>query len=347
MPHRITIKPSDHIFTTESGETVLQAALRGGFPLPYGCRNGACGSCKGKIIQGTVDFGRHNEDTLTDTEKKDGMALFCCAIPQSDLVIECREINAIKDIQVRNLPCRVEKMEKVASDVMILYLRLPANERLQFLAGQYINILMKDGKYRSFSLANAPYNDEFLQLHIRNYTGGVFAEHVFTQMKAKDMLRFEGPLGTFFLREDSDKPVIFIASGTGFAPVKSIIEHAFHTMDNRYSERQMVLYWGTRTKTDLYLAELAGRWQEQHSNFTFIPVLSEPLPEDHWQGRTGLVHEAVMQDFDNLSGYQIYACGAPVMVRAARQDFITLRNLIPGEFFSDAFTPSTLEPGKT
>jgi len=337
MSYQITIKPSGHVFTTQPDETVLEAALREGFPLPYGCRNGACGSCKGKIIQGTVDFGEHNESTLTEAEKQAGMALFCCARPLSELVIECREISAIKDIKIKTLPCRVHKLERAALDVMVISLKLPASERLQFLAGQYIDILMKDGKRRSFSLANAPHDDSLLQLHARNYPGGAFAEHVFTRMQEKDILRFEGPFGTFFLREDSDKPIIFVASGTGFAPIKSIVEHAFHVG----SERQMVLYWGARTQAHLYLAQLAGSWQQESDNFTFIPVLSEALPADNWGGRTGLVHQAVMQDFDSLAGYQVYACGAPMMVEAAHKDFTRLRSLPEDEFFSDAFTPSS------
>lgn len=327
---------------------MLQAALREGFPLPYGCRNGACGTCKGKIIQGTVDFGSYNATALTEMEKQAGMALFCCAVPLSELVIECREIGAIKDIKVKTLPCRVHKMERVAPDVMIIYLKLPTNERLQFLAGQYIDVFMKDGKRRSFSLANAPHDDELLQLHVRNYRGGTFAEHVFTRMKERDILRFEGPLGTFFLREDSDKPIIFVASGTGFAPVKSILEHVFRVLsmrgNMRGTRRRMVLYWGNRTKADLYMANLADSWQQEHDNFHFIPVLSEVLPADNWDGRTGLVHQAVLQDFDDLSGYQVYACGAPAMVEAAHKDFISLRGLPEEEFFSDAFTASPGEP---
>ena len=344
MSYQVTLKPSGHIFSAHTGETVLQAALREGFPLPYGCRNGACGTCKGKIIQGTVDFGSHNEDTLTEMEKRAGMALFCCASPLSDLVVECREIGAIKDIKVKTLPCRVHKLERVAPGVMVISLKLPANERLQFLAGQYIDIFMKNGKRRSFSLANAPHDDELLQLHVRNYLGGTFAEHVFTRMKERDILRFEGPLGTFFLREDSDKPIIFVASGTGFAPVKSILEHAFHVRNLRGNERQMMLYWGNRTKADLYMTDLAESWQQKHDNFTFIPVLSEALPQDNWSGRTGLVHQAVLEDLGDLTGYQVYACGAPAMVEAAHKDFTKLRGLPEDEFFSDAFTASPSEP---
>jgi CDP-4-dehydro-6-deoxyglucose reductase len=343
MPHQITIKPSGHVLFAQPGETVLQAALREGFPLPYGCRNGACGTCKGKIVQGAVDYGSYNAATLPEIEKQAGMALFCCAVPLSELVIECREIGAIKDIKIKTLPCRVQKMEHVAPDVMIIYLKLPTNERLQFLAGQYIDILMKDGKRRSFSLANAPHDDELLQLHVRNYRGGTFAEHVFTRMKERDILRFEGPLGTFFLREDSDKPIIFVASGTGFAPVKGILEHVFH-VNSRGSTRKMALYWGNRTKADLYMANLPDSWQREHDNFRFIPVLSEALPADNWNGRSGLVHQAVLQDFSDLSGYQVYACGAPAMVEAAHRDFTSSRGLPENEFFSDAFTASPAYP---
>ncbi|SEQ86446.1 CDP-4-dehydro-6-deoxyglucose reductase [Nitrosomonas sp. Nm51] len=324
------------------GETILQSALREGFSLPYGCRNGSCGICKGKVLSGTVDYGRYDEDTLTEEEKLAGMALFCCASPLSDLVIECQEIGAVKDIEIKTLPARVEKLERVAPDVMIISLKLPANQRLQFLAGQYIDILLKDGKRRSFSLANAPHDDDVLQLHARNYPGGVFAAHVFTKMKIKDILRFEGPLGSFFLRDSAeDAPIIFLAGGTGFAPIKSILEHVFYQEAGKEHKRAMRLYWGVRTRAELYFAELAEQWQQQHGHFTFIPVLSDALPEDRWDGRTGLVHEAVMQDFSSLEHHQVYACGSPVMVKAAYHDFTALRKLSRDGFFSDVFTPST------
>ncbi|MBA3756398.1 MAG: CDP-6-deoxy-delta-3,4-glucoseen reductase [Nitrosomonas sp.] len=346
MSHQIIIQPSEHVLKVESGETILEAALREGFSLPYGCRNGSCGICKGKIIQGTVNYGRHNEETLTEEEKQAGKTLFCCASPLTDLVVECHEISATKDIEIKTLPCRVHKLELVAPDVMIISLKLPTNQRLQFLSGQYIDILLKDGKRRSFSLANAPHDDEFLQLHARNYPGGAFAEYVFTQMKVKDMLRFTGPLGSFFLRDAPEEgtAIIFLASGTGFAPIKSILEHVFFQENSRNSRRKMTLYWGARTKADLYLADLADKWQQQHDNFTFVPVLSEPLPTDNWQGRTGLVHEAVMQDFHSLEIYQVYACGVPVMVKAAYHDFTSQCNLPKDAFFSDVFTPSTSNP---
>jgi CDP-4-dehydro-6-deoxyglucose reductase len=331
--HRVTIQPSGQQFEVEDGEAVLAAALRQGFILPYGCKNGACGSCKGKIRSGTVDYGVYQRKALTDEEKALGKALFCQAKPLGDLVIEARTIGAAKDIQVKTLPCRVQTMQRVTDDVILLGLKLPANERLQFLAGQYLEFLLKDGSRRSFSMGNAPHDDALLQLHVRHVPGGQFTDHVFGKMKERDILRFEGPQGTFFLREDSGKPIVFVASGTGFAPIKSIIEHAIH----KGIARPMTLYWGGRRPRDLYLHALAEGWAAQ-GRLKYVPVISDALPEDAWTGRTGFVHRAVMQDFPDLSGHQVYACGVPVMVDAARRDFTTLCKLPEEEFYADSFT---------
>jgi CDP-4-dehydro-6-deoxyglucose reductase len=333
MAFNVLIKPSDHNFTMDADETVLEAGLRHGFVLPYSCREGACGTCKSTLLQGTVDYEKSEDSILSDEEKAAGIALLCCARPKSDLIIECREVSAAKDIPIKTLPCRVHKLVRL-DDVMVLYLKLPANEHLQFLAGQYIDILIKGGKARSFSLANAPHDDELLQLHIRNIPDGEFTKHVFNNMKERDILRFKGPLGSFFLREESDKPIIFVASGTGFAPIKSIIEHALHVG----IKRSMHLYWGTLKLSDLYMIDKAKEWETRGIKFT--PVLSDALPSDEWQGRTGFVHEAVLADYPDLSGYQVYACGAPVVVTSAHRDFTTLRGLPNEEFFSDAFTPA-------
>ena len=332
MAFQAIIQPSGHSFPIESHETILEAAIRHGYTLPYSCRDGVCGTCKGKILQGDVEYGDYQDSSLTDMEKLAGMALFCCAKPLSDITIECREVNALKNIQVKTLPCRVQRMHQPAPDVMVLSLRLPANERLQFVAGQYVDILLKDQKSRSFSLANAPHDDEFLDLHIRNIAGGEFTQHVFKTMKEQDILRFRGPLGTFFLREDSDKPIIFVASGTGFAPIKAIIEHALYIG----LKRPMHFYWGARKLADLYMLDKIQQWETQGVKFT--PVLSETLPEDAWEGRTGFVHHAVLDDYTDLSGYDVYTCGAPVVVEAAQRDFTSLRGLPIEAFFSDAFT---------
>jgi CDP-4-dehydro-6-deoxyglucose reductase len=333
MTHQVTVQPSGHVFQVPEGETVLAAALGEGYHLPYGCRNGACGSCKGKLVAGRIDQGKYQHSALSEDERTAGYALFCVAKPLSDLTIEVRSIGAVKDIPVKKLPCRVHKLERVADDVMIVHLKLPANERLQFLAGQYIEFILKDGTRRSFSMANPPHDDEFLQLHVRHVPGGTFTDHVFGAMKERDILRFEGPLGSFFLQE-SAKPIVFVASGTGFAPIKAIVEDAL----KKAVDRPMTLYWGARRPKDLYLNDLPLRWAAEHAHFKYVPVISDALPEDAWQGRTGFVHRAVMADFDDLSGHQVYACGVPIMVESARRDFTHERKLPLDEFFADSFT---------
>jgi CDP-4-dehydro-6-deoxyglucose reductase len=333
MSHQVTIQPSGHLFTVNNDETILEAALREGFALAYGCRNGACGSCKGTVVSGELDYGTYKESALKPEEKAAGRALFCRARPLTDLVIEAKEVGASKDIIIKTLPCRVEKLERRADDVMVVKIKLPAAERLQFLAGQYLDFLLRDGKSRSYSLANPPHDDALLELHIRHVPGGLFSDQVFSSMKERDILRLKGPLGSFFIREDSDKPMIFVAGGTGFAPIKSMLEHAFA----EHTERELILYWGVRSLKDLYLAELPLQWQQERPNFSFIPVLSAPEPADQWQGRTGYVHQAVLADFADLSGYQVYACGAPVMVDGARAAFTVERGLPEDEFFADSF----------
>jgi len=334
----IILQPSGLQFSVEEGETVLAAALRQGYVLPYGCKSGACGSCKGTIVSGTVDYGTYQKKALTDEERAKGKALFCQAKPLSDLVVEARAIGAAKDIQIKTLPCRIQKLERAADDVMVLHLKLPANEKLNFLAGQFIEFLLKDGSRRSFSLASAPHDAELLQLHVRHVAGGKFTDHVFAKMKERDILRFEGPLGTFFLREESDKPIVFVASGTGFAPIKALIEH----MQHKGIQRPMTLYWGGRRPKDLYMNELAKSWP-----LKYVPVISDALPEDNWSGRTGFVHRAVMEDFPDLSGHQVYACGVPIMVDSARRDFTTVCKLPEDEFFADSFTTQADVAGAT
>lgn len=333
----VTIKPSGHRFQADQQQSILQTALDAGFILPYGCRNGACGSCKGKIVEGEVDYGDYQEQVLSSEERSRGYALFCCARPKGNVTIECREVGSLKDIPIRTLPCRIQKMERLAEDVMMIHLKLPANERLQFLAGQYIDFLLKDGKRRSFSIANAPHDDALLQLHVRHIPGGQFTEHVFHAMKERDILRFEGPLGSFFLRDEAAgvprKPVVLVAGGTGFAPIKAIIEHAIH----QQIRRPMTLYWGARDRPGLYLDELAESWVRTVPTFKYVPVLSDNPPEDGWSGRTGLVHRAVMDDLRDLSGYQVYACGAPAMIDAAKRDFVRVCHLPEDEFFADSF----------
>jgi CDP-4-dehydro-6-deoxyglucose reductase len=338
MSHQVTVLPSGHQFTVNAGQTVLDAALKAGIGLPYGCKNGACGSCKGKVMSGDVSLAPHQARALSADEVKQGMTLFCCASPLTDVTIEAREVRAQGDIQIRKLPCRVQGMERAASDVMLLSLQLPANERFQFLAGQYVEILLKDGKRRSYSMASAPHEEGPMQLHIRHLPGGLFTDHVFgvgaTQMKEREILRFEGPFGSFFLREDSDKPIIMVASGTGFAPLRAIVEH----MAFKDIRRPVRLYWGGRRPQDLYLDAVARAWAESRPDFQYIPVVSHAQAEDGWTGRTGFVHQAVMQDLPALADWEVYACGAPAMVDAARRDFSAQCGLPVDAFYADSFT---------
>ena len=331
MSNKIDVQPSGHSFTAEAGETLLDAALRQNINLPYGCRNGACGACKGKVVAGEVDLGDYKPHALSDEDRAQGMALFCCASAKGDLTVEVKEVGG-ESIPAKTLPCRVESIER-AHSVAIVKLKLPPAERLQFRAGQYIDILLADDQKRSFSIANAPHNDAYLELHVRHQPGGYFSEHVFHHLQPREMMRFKGPLGSFFMQDDSDKPILFLASGTGFAPIKSMIEHAMHND----IKRPMVMYWGARVRDELYMDDLARSWEKEIPGFRYVPVLSESPVSDMWNGRRGLVHEAVLEDFADLSAYQVYACGAPVMVEAAHRTFIADRHLPADEFFSDAF----------
>ncbi|WP_126447059.1 CDP-6-deoxy-delta-3,4-glucoseen reductase [Sulfuricystis multivorans] len=330
MAHQVTLQPSGHSFSVADGATILEAALDAGIHLPYGCKNGACGACKAKVLRGKVDLGAAQESALPADERVAGMALMCCARPLSDVIVEVHEVNAARDIPVKTLPCRVEQLERVADDVMVIHLKLPSNERLQFLAGQYIEFLLAGGKRRAFSLANAPHADDLLELHVRHIPGGNFTEHVFSKMKVKEILRIEGPFGSFHLREESDKPILLVAGGTGFAPIKGLIEHALHIG----IKRPMALYWGAKNRAGLYLNALCERWA-QENGIRYTPVLSEP--DADWQGRTGLVHEVVLADHPDLSAYQAYVCGAPAMCEAAQRDFVA-HGLPPQEFFADVFS---------
>jgi CDP-4-dehydro-6-deoxyglucose reductase len=314
MTFKIRIQSSGREFTADEKETVLAAALRQGVMLPYSCRSGACGTCKGKVLAGQVDYGTYETKAMSEAEREQGHALFCQARPLSDLVIEAKEIAAAKDIPIRIMPARVVQMEKLADDVIRLSLKLAEGQRLQYLAGQYIDILLSGNQRRSFSLSTSPLSDELLQLHIRHVPGGFFTGHVFTKMQEKDLLRFQGPFGMFFLREDSDRPAILVAGGTGFAPIKSILEYAFA----KGVTRPLHLYWGVRAKRDLYLSGLPQAWAREHNNFKFTPVLSEPRPEDRWDGRQGWVHEAMAADYPDLSRHEVYASGPPPMIDALK-----------------------------
>jgi len=316
------------------GETILEAGLREGLALPYECRNGGCGVCLCSIEHGTVEHRPYQLSALPDAWKAQGKALMCCAMPTTDLVIGVEGLAGAPAAAPQLHVGRVVAMEPLAADVMRVMIALPGSGPLPFQAGQYINIVLDDGQRRAFSFANAPHAGEQIELHVRRIPGGRFTGHVFDAMRVGDELRFQGPLGSFTLQE-SERPILFVAGATGFAPVKSILEDAFH----RGLERPMRLYWGVRRRADLYLLELAQGWQREHANFEVIPVLSEPQPEDRWTGRTGLVHEAMLADHGDLTGFEVYVCGSLKMVESAVPAFMA-HGLGDGACFSDAFLPA-------
>jgi CDP-4-dehydro-6-deoxyglucose reductase len=346
MGYTVTVRPSGRSFVVEGEDTVLEAALRNGVGLAYGCKNGACGTCRGKLLEGTLVHRQHSLSALSPTDEASGYALFCSARPQSDLVIEARELTGFGDIPVRKMPARIAKIERPTPDVAIISLQLPANERLQFLAGQYLDFILKDGARRQYSIATAPHSDELIQLHIRHTPGGAFTDRLFgvvePPVKERDIMRVEAPLGTFFLREDNVRPIVLLAGGTGFAPIKAIAEHIFHKRINRDEPdrpaRPVSLYWGARTRRDLYMNDLPEQWAREQPNFRYVPVLSEPQADDAWTGRTGFVHCAVMEDLPDLSAHQVYASGAPAMIDAARRDFVQQCGMQDEQFLADAFT---------
>jgi CDP-4-dehydro-6-deoxyglucose reductase len=330
----VVVQPSGRTFDVATGEVVLAAGIRQGIGLPYGCKDGACGSCKCKLLTGTVTHGPHQLKALSLEEEAAGFVLTCCAQAQSDLVLESRQVTEVGALPIKKMPTRVISMVKKSADVMVLQLQLPANDSFAYRAGQYVEFILRDGARRSYSMASAPNLGPSMELHIRHMPGGKFTDQVFGAMKEKDILRVEGPFGSFFLREDSTKPVILLASGTGFAPIKALIEH----MQHLGSDRNVTLYWGGRRPADLYMQEWVTAQLQTMPTLRYFPVVSDATTEDHWTGRSGYVHCAVMQDFPDLSGHQVYACGAPIVIESARQDFSALAQLPPEEFFADSFT---------
>src|SRR5690606_31453429 len=337
MSFKVTVLPSRHEFTVEDGQSVLDAALAAGIVLPYSCRNGACSTCKGRVVEGSFEGGPNSAQIIPEEEREQGFTLFCQAKPLSDLTIEAHEIRMASDIQIRKMPSRIMGMEKMADDVMVLKVQLPSSEPFRYYPGQYLDFILRDGRHRSYSMATPPNEANLVELHIRHTPGGAFTDHVFgvgaTQMKVREIIRVEAPLGSFFLRESS-KPAIFLSSGTGFAPIKAMVQHLTSSVNTSSSR----MYWGGRRPADLYMDALAREWENSLPDFKYVPVVSEALPEDEWQGRSGFVHRAVMEDFPDLSNHQVYACGAPIMVESARRDLIEVCGLPEEEFYADAFT---------
>jgi len=353
MTFQISIQPSGRTYAAEPGEAMLAAGIRQGIGLPYGCKDGACGSCKCKKLEGTVVHGPHQLKALSVEEEANGYVLTCCGVAHSDVVLESRQVTEAGAFAIKKMPSRVISLEKKSHDVILIKLQLPANDTFTYHAGQYIEFLLRDGSRRSYSMANAPHLaaakpavesadgapatpavGPMLELHIRHMPGGKFTDHVFGVMKEKEIQRIEGPYGSFFLREDSDKPMILLASGTGFAPIKAVIEQ----MQFKGITRPATLFWGGRRPEDLYLDDWVKTKLAEMPNLSYVPVISNATPEDAWKGRTGFVHQAVLEDFPDLSGYQVYACGAPIVVDSARADYSHLAGLPEEEFYADSFT---------
>lgn len=338
MNYSITVQPSGRTFTAHPDETILLAGIRTGIALPYGCKDGACGSCKCKKLSGTVVHGPHQSKALSAEEEQNGFVLTCCGVPHSDVVLESRQVTLAGAFPVKKMPSRVSVLERKSHDVMLLRLQLPANDTFLYHAGQYIEFILRDGSRRSYSMANAPHTlaepGTGVELHIRHMPGGKFTDHVFSAMKEKEILRVEGPYGSFYLREDSPKPMVLLASGTGFAPIKALIEH----MQFQGVSRPATLYWGGRRPEDLYMDHWVKTKCAEMPNLRYVPVISDALPEDNWTGRTGFVHKAVLADFPDLSGHQVYACGAPIVVDSARLEYTQQGGLPADEFYADSFT---------
>ncbi len=331
----VTVQPSGRSFTVLPDEAILAAAIRQGIGLPYGCKDGACGSCKCKKIEGKVVQGAHQVKALTPDEAENGFILTCCGIPETDLVIESRHVTDESAFPIKKMPTRVAALAKASHDVMTVRLQLPAADVFRYHAGQYVEFILRDGDRRAYSMGNAPHTQAEtpgIELHIRHMPGGKFTDHVFGAMKEKEIMRVEGPFGSFYLREDSPKPMIFLASGTGFAPIKAMIEH----LQFKRITRPAVLYWGGRRPADLYMNDWVQARVAEMPHLTYVPVVSDALPEDGWQGRTGFVHKAVLEDVADLSGHQVYACGAPIVVDSAQAAYLAA-GLPEDEFFADSF----------
>ena len=329
MPiYKIKIQSSGLEFHVKPSQTILEGAIASGITLPYGCQDGACGSCKGKVISGKYFLNEYQSSALTDSDIKAGNTLYCKSMAQEDLVIEPNIPEVYDQYSPKVLPVKVESLTRLNHDVMQMFLKLPAKETFRFKAGQYIEFIMGDGSRRAFSMANAPL-DSMIELHLRLIEGGKFTSFVFNEMKEKSIHRIEGPIGQFYLR-DSEKPIIFIAGGTGFAPIKSIIED----MIANKNKRKIYLYRGVRSKKDFYMNELVNDWIKKLEGLTYIPVVEDGLSED---ARSGYVHHAVLEDFKNLNDIQVYCCGAPGLVENAFKD-LTKSGLPDDQFFADAFT---------
>ncbi|MCP3730013.1 2Fe-2S iron-sulfur cluster-binding protein [Sphingomonas sp. MG17] len=347
MKYQVTLSGSGHRFECGEKQNILAAGLEAGFMLPYNCRSGFCRTCKSKVVEGAISYAdQPMTHYLTVAEHEAGYALLCQANPRSDLLIETDEIIGAENIRPHQTPCRIVAMDRAADDVMILKLRLPQNENVRYFPGQHLAFDLGEGVKREYSIANVckPEGVTELELHIRHTPGGVFTDRLFNEMALKALLRLEMPLGTFFLRSDSDRPVMLLATGTGFAPIKAMVEHAIAT--GEIGQRSFTLYWGGRREEDLYMAGLAREWAGQYPGFTFHPVLSR-APDGEWQGRTGHVQDQLIADHPDLSGADVYACGSPAMIEDTARRFEAMGGQGPAHFYADEFLTAAERAART
>ena len=315
-------------FEIKPSQTILEAAISSGITLPYGCQSGSCGSCKARVIKGEVFHDDIMQGVLSDQDRSEQNFLLCKTYATSNVTISSRVEKKLDEFPKKITPVRVEKLSLLNHDVMQILLKLPASENLQFKAGQYLEFILKDGARRAFSMANAP-SDDLIELHVRLIEGGTFTNYVFNEMKEKSIHRIEAPIGNFYLRE-SDRPIIFIAGGTGFAPIKSIIND-YHRAEE---ERKIYLYRGFKTHEDLYQDEVVENWKKNINNFEAINKYSEEVVNGQ---EKSLVHKKVIKDLGQLDSFDVYCCGAPGMIEVAFQEFVEA-GLNANSFYSDAFT---------
>lgn len=330
--HRVRFEPQGRIVKVREDERVLDAALAAGLNLPHSCKSGHCASCRARLRSGEIRYPGPRPLGLTEAEAADGQVLLCQARPRSDLVVEARVIRSVTDVEIRNLPCRIERKERLAPDVLQLFLRLPAVEKLEFKPGQYLDVLLEGGRRRSFSIASPPHDAERLELHVRRVPGGGFTELLFEREEAGELLRIEGPVGQFTYLP-SATPAILIAGGTGFAPMKSILRHVLEKGD---AGRTLHFYWGAQRRIDLYEESLVREWTRKHPHFHFTGVLSAEAPPPGTELATGWVHEAVLADHPDLSAFDVYVAGPPALIEAVRAGF-PARGLDAARLHFDSF----------
>jgi len=342
MRARITLLPTGQVVGTEENETILDAALRAGINLPHSCKAGHCASCRAKLIDGKIRY-RFGERPLglMAQEERDGYVLLCQALSAaSEVSVQVREIKPAPEIQVRYLPCRIDRLQPLASDVMAVFLRLPAKELFAFAAGQYVDVMLSENRRRSFSIANPPHDAQFLELHVRRVANGEFTSQLFDSDKLKSLLRIEGPLGQFWFREASERPAILVGGGTGYAPLRAMLRHVLERGDRR----PLHLYWGAQSREGFYEDATVREWCARYPNLRYTPVLAATAEDEGWTGRRGWVHSAVLEDHATLRDVDVYAAGPPAMIEALRTDFIA-RGLPPEQLFFDSFdfSPDSLQ----